>query len=103
MISLNSRSRKWLEDNGYIAQVVETGIPKTFKKRDLFGCFDVLAVGHGLVKFIQTTSLSNASSRRKKVLASDAYKELANTDGVDIQLHLWFKKGRFWKLRIEDL
>ena len=103
MISLNSRSRIWLEDNGYASQVVETGIPKTFKKRDLFGCFDVIAVGHGRVLFVQATSLSNASSRRKKVLANPIYEVIKDTDGGYMDLHLWFKKGRFWRLRIEEL
>ena len=52
---------------GYKCTVVESYCSFSKRKKDLFGIFDVLAVGQGQTIGIQITSKSNMSARIKKI------------------------------------
>ena len=67
MSSPTSRSLELLRFLGYEAEVVEKIIPGTYRKRDLFGCIDIVAVHarHGWL-LVQTTSGSNVAARLRK-------------------------------------
>lgn len=100
---LNGKSLKLLKEEGYFAQVVECTIPNTFIKKDLFGVFDILAVNaEGVVVFVQVTSKSNASSRRKKVLEAEVTEAIL-MGGSRVELHLWQKKSNRWKVTKEQI
>lgn len=101
--ALNAKSSKYLVAAGYQVDTVERTIPYSYIKKDLYGCFDLLAVGHGEVIFVQVTSKSNASSRRKKVRASAAALEIFNIPGARVELHLWFKPAHRWVLNVEEI
>ena len=55
---------------GWIAQVVEHTVPRTFIKRDLFGVIDIVAIAnHSWIVGIQVTSGANHSARVAKIAA----------------------------------
>lgn len=63
---------------GWIAQVVEQTIPRTFIKRDLFGCIDIVAVTpEGIVGIQATSNLTggNHGMRVQKILAEPRMRE----------------------------
>jgi hypothetical protein len=103
-VTPTARSLAHLRKAGYIAAVVEKWVPQAKIRIDLFGCLDVLAVGHGHTVGIQCTSGSNASSRLKKLQASDAVPVLREA-GWKIQVHAWRKsaRSRRWELREIEL
>ena len=69
--SPTQRSLKLLRGQGYSAQVVEHWVPQTMRRRDLFGCIDIVAVHPKVdgVLGVQTTSATNFSARKTKALA----------------------------------
>lgn len=78
----------------------------SFTKRfkDFLGFADFLAFGNGEFILVQTTSSSNMSSRRKKILTNaEAHKWVLN--GGAIVLHGWSQKekGGRWQLKEEVL
>jgi len=109
--SPTSRSLKFLRLHGCIAEKVEQRlpIPGRFVTRDLFNCFDVIAIHRErkLIIGVQTTTISNMAKRRKKILAEPimaAWKEA----GGYIHLHGWAKQGprgekKKWVMREEEL
>lgn len=101
--TFNARSVHYLRDLGYMVDVVEKVIPYTKFKKDLFGCFDILAVGKGSIRFVQVTSRSNAASRRAKVRNNESYPLIREMENATVELHLWRKIGRRWDLKIEYL
>jgi len=64
---------KALREEGWHAASVDHWDSFTRRTKDLYSCIDVLGVGPEGTIAIQVTSRSNMSSRRKKVLAADAY------------------------------
>jgi hypothetical protein len=66
-----ARSLDYLRARGWQVAVVESWIPKTVLRRDLWSFADVLAAhpGAGFL-LVQVTSVANVSSRLKKVQAS---------------------------------
>lgn len=86
---------------GLTAAVVERYSAFDRRRHDLFGFIDVLAVGDGVTYAIQTTSGSNFSARRKKIVEHENY-EAVKAAGWVILVHGWRKnsKGR-WVLREE--
>ena len=81
---------------GYICDVSERWNAFASKKNDLLGFCDIVAVGPHEVLFIQTTSRSNMSSRRKKILENDAARRLMELPSVRVILCGWYKKGSRW-------
>jgi hypothetical protein len=107
---------------GWIAQVVEQTIPKTFIKRDLFGVIDIIAVcppGHyedgegplysstGVIIGIQATSGSNHSARISKAKAEPRLAAWIGA-GARFEIWSWAKQGgrgkrKTWILRVEEV
>ncbi|WP_395160876.1 hypothetical protein [Ilumatobacter sp.] len=69
----NPRVLKLLREEGWHATSVDYWDSFTRRTKDLFGCIDVLAVGVDGTIAVQVTSRGNMSSRRKKILTSEAY------------------------------
>jgi len=93
--TLTARTRKALEEEGYLVATVEYYNAFSKRKHDLFGCFDLLAISPGHRVFVQVTSDSNASSRRGKILSSPYFDRFVSA-GFSILLSTWSKDGRFW-------
>ena len=96
MTSLNQRTVALLKDRGYKCDIVESYNAFTKRKKDLFGIFDILAIGSGETLGVQITSKSNISSRIKKIEESE-YLPLLLDAGWRIIVFGWFKKdnGRY--------
>lgn len=99
-----SRTLNWCRKQGWIAGVVEHWIPRLRIRRDLFGVFDVIAAGPGLIYGIQTTSGSNVSKRLDKIAGTPEAKVWIESGGA-ILVHGWrrpTKTRRKWSLRIVE-
>lgn len=71
-----ARTVKWLEAQGYLADVCERRITRTLK-RDLFGVFDIVASSPSVpILAVQCTTLSNFSARLRKVTTSAKAQQL---------------------------
>jgi hypothetical protein len=90
-----------LRKDGYLCQVVETY--RGGRRHDLWGFIDILALRAGETLAVQTTSGSNFSARKKKILTHENYQAVKDAGWV-IVVHGWRKnaKGR-WVLREERL
>lgn len=103
-MSPTSRSLAHLRSLGYIAEVVEKTVPRTFIKKDFLGIFDILAIhpkAPGILG-VQTTSTSNVSARAKKMLASPNL-DLWTNAGCEAVIHGWSKKGPKGKRKLWQL
>lgn len=82
MSSPTQRTLKKLRQDGYIVEVVERWNQYAGIRQDLFGVIDVVGVHAAFpgVLGVQTTSASNMSARRKKILASH-------------EAHVWVQAG----------
>lgn len=86
--------------HGYRVANVERQIPGTFIKQDMYGFGDLFAFGHGEKIIIQSTSSTNFSARKRKIMASELAHEWV-LDGGAILLHGW--KPKFPKAKaLED-
>ena len=94
--SLNQRTITLLEERGYVCDTVESYNAFTRRKKDLFGLFDILAIGKGETIAIQLTSKSNMSTRIKKISESEYLPEILRSKWRVIVLG-WYKKpnGRY--------
>lgn len=102
--SPTSRSLENIRERGYQTWIVEYWNSFSRKRVDLFGIFDILAVGNGETLAVQTTSRSNMSSRIKKIAASD-YIAGCREAGWRIEVHGWAKnaKSNRWELKVTDV
>ena len=96
MASLNQRTIALFEERGYQCDIVESYNAFTRRKKDLFGLFDIVAIGKGETVAIQLTSKSNMSARVKKISNSEILPELLRSNWK-ICVIGWFKKpnGRY--------
>jgi hypothetical protein len=94
--SLNQRTVALFTERGYSCTVVESYNSFTRRKKDLFGIFDVLAVGNEETVGIQITSKSNMAARMRKIQESEYLPEIIRS-GWRIVVIGWFKKpnGRY--------
>ena len=94
--SLNQRTIALLEERGYQCDTVESFNSFTKRKKDLFGIFDILAVGNGETVAVQLTSKSNMSTRIKKISESDKLPEILRSKWRILVIG-WYKKpnGRY--------
>lgn len=100
-VNLTVKSRDRLAQEGFrVYQTVEVWNSFARQKKDLFGIFDVLAVGSGRTLAVQVTSRDNMSSRRKKMQESEAFAECVLA-GWSIELHGWYKEKNRWKCKVE--
>ncbi len=101
--SPTGRSLANIRERGYQPWVVEYWNAFSRKRVDLFGIFDILAVGNGETLAVQTTSGSNVSARVKKIAASE-YIACCREAGWRVEVHGWRKSARNrWVLRIVDV
>lgn len=108
-VSPTARTLDLLRKSGYLAAVTERWVPGANIRRDLFGCFDVLAI-HPVrreVVLVQTTTAGNLSSRVAKVKASPNTPAILAA-GVIVQVHGWKLLDGRWQakivgIRAEDL
>jgi hypothetical protein len=101
--SPTGRSLDALRALGYAPWVVEYWNSFSRKRVDLFGAWDIVAVGNGEIVFVQTTSGSNVSARVKKI-ADNEYTPLLRAAGVKLEVHGWRKSSRNrWVQRIVDV
>ena len=100
--SPTQRSLAFLRAAGYRAAVVEHWNPFAGIRQDLFGIIDIVAVGGGRTKGVQTTTSTNLSSRVKKIEASEALADLQHA-GWGIEVHGWrrpTKRRRQWTVTV---
>ena len=101
--SPTSHSLKNLRERGYEPWVVEYWNSFTRRRVDLFGIFDILAVGNGETIAVQTTSRSNMSARAKKIAESE-YISGCRDAGWRIEIHGRYKDKRgWWQLKSLDV
>lgn len=103
---------RWLQDQGFIADVVERCVRNGHLTRrfDLFDMGDILAVPKtgvaGLPKLIQATTATHIGARLAKIRALD--KDLLGAVGYwfDIEVWGWYRykkpdaQGRFWRPKV---
>jgi hypothetical protein len=94
--SLNQRTIALFTERGYSCTVVESYNSFTKRKKDLFGIFDVLAVGNQETVGIQITSKSNMAARMRKIQESEYLPEIIRS-GWRVVVIGWYKKpnGRY--------
>jgi len=102
-------SLKKLKSEGYeTVQVVEVWIPAFGRgfgnRRDLFGCWDILAVKDGQTVAVQVTSKSNMSARIKKIADHEPHTSNLRKANWTLLVHGWFKnKSNRWEVREVDV
>ena len=101
-MSPTQRSLKYLREQGYAVWIVEIWNPWARKRQDLFGCIDLLAIGHGHTLAVQTTSRSNVSARVKKIEENEHYPEMVRS-GWKVQVQGWGKLKDGWSVKIVEL
>jgi hypothetical protein len=110
-----ARSLAELRRLGYVADVVERWIPRAKVRKDLFGIFDIVALGQDnwhhekpwVIVGIQCTSATNHAARVTKLLGSDTL-DLWLKAGGRAEVWSWSKRGergarKLWALRREAL
>jgi hypothetical protein len=106
-VDLNQKTVLHLRKLGMHAQKVEYYNAHSKRRKDLFGVFDVVAVGlvDGVPELwlIQATSMSNRSKRTKKTLASEAAWVCSKVPGVRVMIFAWKKVKGNWKLSFREL
>jgi hypothetical protein len=100
--NLNIPTRKRLTDLGYLVENVEKYNTFSRKKNDLWGFIDFLAIRRDEILAVQVTSKSNMSSRRKKITEHENVGKVREA-GIRIELWGFYKEGRKWEVKIEDL
>lgn len=102
-ITLSSRTIKHLEGEGYNAANVEKYNCYSKRSSDLFGVFDILAVGNGETVAVQVTSRSNIAARVKKMTAAEDIMAACREAGWRILVHGWDKYKGQYRLKVVDL
>lgn len=101
-ISPTQNSLKKLRKDGYLCQVVEVWNPWVRRKKDLYGFIDIIAIKPGETLAVQTTSVTNALARKKKILASDEFYEVRGA-GWRVVVHGWKKVKNRWTCKEIEL
>lgn len=102
MATNTTRSRARLEEIGFAVDVVESWNHFTKRRKDLYGCFDLIGCGPLGVVFLQTTSRGNMSSRIRKITECVAIDGIRKA-GVLLWVDGWDKyKGR-WRCKTVEL
>ena len=92
-MSPTQRSLAYLRKVGYDVEIVEKFNHFAKVRHDLFNFADLLASRDGVpLMFVQVTTQSNASARRKKLLANVIAKRLVRQK-LEVVLHAWAKRG----------
>jgi hypothetical protein len=107
-MSPTARTLKWIRDAGYHAQVVETWVPQTSQRRDLFGVIDIVAVDGTTTLGIQATSTANVAARVQKCLSHDGAKQWLACPTRQLWVVGWRRyahplDGRWWRPTIRRI
>lgn len=95
--STTELSIRWLKNNDYVSQNVEQYNQFAFKRKDLFGFIDIVAIKPGIILAVQTTTRANMRSRWRKI-DSLAESRTWLAAGGRIVVHGWYKDGQRWRL-----
>lgn len=101
-MTLTARSKALFVERGYQVALVEHYNSFTKRKHDLWGCIDLLAIGHNETVAIQVTSKSHLSERRHKIEEAEAYSEMLRS-GWRIVVHGWYKDKNRWHVKEVEL
>lgn len=73
-----------------------------FKQNDIFGIFDLICLKKrlGNLKFIQLTTLSNLSTRRKKIKNFLKKNQLSKKNLANIEVWGWNKRKKEFKIEL---
>lgn len=91
-ITPTQRTLKYWRALGYDCAITEHWNSFAKIRQDLFGFIDILAMGYGQIVGIQTTSYSNHTTRRTKILGLEVAKHWLEAGGL-ISIMSW-KTGR---------
>jgi carbonic anhydrase len=101
--SPTQRSKRLMEERGYVVAIVEYWHAFAKQRRDLFGAFDLLGIGPDGTLAVQTTSARNVSARVKKLADIEAVAS-ARKAGWRLEVHGWAKnKAGRWVCRVVDI
>lgn len=100
-VSPTQRSKKLLEERGYLVAVVEHWNPHARIRQDLFGFIDLIALGGDRTLAVQTTTGSNAAARVKKIREHPNLVGVTVIGGWSVVVHAWTRpaKSRSWVCR----
>ena len=101
-MSPTARTKRLLESEGFIVEVVERWIPGANIRRDLWGFLDVLAIRDGLTLGVQVTTADHLADRRRKIVASPLLPRVLLA-GWKVEVHGWRKVNRRWTARREAI
>jgi hypothetical protein len=95
---------QWLEENGYIADIVERRITPLIKK-DLFGFIDIVAVEAdiGFTLGIQVTTRHNISARVNKILEHEDLVRKIDKAGWIVHVWGWYRKDDLYLCNIREV
>lgn len=85
-----------------LVQKVEVWNPWARKRKDLFDCWDVLAIKDGETIAVQTTSRNNISSRAAKIAEAESTPHLRKA-GWKLIIHGWDKKDGKYRIKEVDV
>ncbi len=98
---IRKKAIQFLEDRNWIYW---TPSKVKFKQNDIFGVFDIICCkkGVGSLKFIQLTTVSNLSARRKKIQNFLKKNKISskNSFGAPVEIWAWSKKKKNFKIEL---
>jgi hypothetical protein len=98
-ISPTQRTKAVLKKQGVPHQITEHWNQWARKRIDLFGFIDIVALTEEGIVGIQTTSSSNHSARKAKILAEPRAKAWLEAGGI-ISIWTWGRKGARGKRKL---
>ena len=103
-MSPTARSLAMLRKCGHAAGIVERWLPGVNRRKDLFGCIDLVAVrrGEAGVLAVQATSLANVSARLGKAKARSELRTWLAA-GNRFSVFGWYRRQGRWRVKIVDL
>ena len=106
-MSPTARTLKVLRDSGWTAQVVERFCPFSKRRKDLFGCIDIVALIKGRIVGVQACAGGSHAARRTKSQAEPLLQNWLQAGGLFV-VWSWAKQGpagkaKRWTFRIEGL
>ncbi len=114
MRSPTARTKRFLESQGVLVEVVEKWIPCTAEgykgriiRKDVFDCIDLLCVHGQKLLAIQSCAGASHATRLSKAMASDKIKRYLGTGSL-FEVWSWSKRGprgkrKVWMPRVTQL
>ena len=100
-MSPTQKSLRYLRAQGYTVDITEHWNAHARKRKDLYGCIDLLAIGNGRTVAIQTTSYGHGSEREKKIRDNPALSHMLES-GWLVQVHEW-KHGEAQTPKVREI